>query len=174
MSCKDFEKNIVLYTELSATETNLLQQHVQSCQECQNLFLEVQTVQISMAKIATAKAEIRNAARLTNKVMEKVAMKKHQLTIIETCSEFLQGNSIKYAFASVSLSLIIVFSTQFFSASWQPENQVQNNHAYIKLNSTAFRQYFLQRKEKQISSSTCASPFRHNTDYLLCLKNKLN
>ena len=174
MSCQDFEKNIILYTELSATETNLLQQHVQSCQECQNLFLEVQTVQISMAKIATAKAEIRNAARLTNKVMEKVAQEKHKPTIIEIFSEFIQGNSIKYAFATISLTFVLVFITQFFNTSWQPENQVQNNHAYIKLNSTAFRQYFLQRKEKQISSSTCASPFRHNTDYLLCLKNKLN
>ncbi len=174
MSCKDFEKDIILYTELSAAETNLLQQHLQSCEGCQRLFLEAQAVQRSVESIATGKAGIRNAARLTNQVMEKVAQEKHQGTILETFSEFVRGNFIKYAFATTSLSLIVVFSVQFFSASWQPENQVQNNHAYIKLNSTAFRQYFLQRKGKQISSSACASPFRRTTDYLSCLKNKLN
>lgn len=172
MKCKDFEMEIVLYTELSSGERNLLHQHLESCHDCQKLFLEMQKVQKSIELVTIGKPSIRNAASLTNKVMERIALEKKERTVLEVLSEFLQDKSIKYTFASTSFMLMIVFATQFFSFSWQPE-KIQTNRASVILNSTDFRKTFSQRKGNRTIFSECFSPFRPNANYLLCLKNRM-
>ena len=172
MKCEDFEMEIVLYTELSSGESNLLHQHLESCPNCQKLFLEMKKVQKSIELVAIEKSSIRNAANLTHKVMERIALEKQERTIFEVFFEFLQDKSIKYTFASASFILVIVFATQFFSASWQPE-KIQSNRASVILNSTAFRKTFSQRKVNRRLFTECVSPFRSNQNYLLCLKSKM-
>ena len=128
-------------------------------------------VQKSIELVAIEKPRIRNASGLTRKVMDAIAVEKQERTIFEVFLGFLQDKSIKYTFASASFILVIVFVTQFFSASWQPE-KIQSNRASIILNSTAFRKTLSQRKLNRTLFSECFSPFRSNPNYLQCLKSK--
>ncbi len=176
MKCQDFEKNIYLYSELTKQEKNQLQQHLDSCTACQQLFLSMQKMQNQIHHIAEEKMEIRNPALLTHKIMQKIASQTIRHSFGDVMEGYFRVSLIKYSFAVVSVILVMAFGAEFFSLSLKSKiNTEQASKASVILNSGLFRESFSKQKEKRHSTALteCASPLRANPGYLACLKSKM-
>jgi predicted anti-sigma-YlaC factor YlaD len=174
MSCKDYERDMVLYSELSSSDKKSLHAHLQSCSSCQLFFNEVVELQGIISRLSDQKAVPRNAAQLTHRIMDKVHGKnQHQHSLLDLFSKFAESSLLRNVFSILSLVILIVTCVELFSTSWKSENKsVAVNKGTIILNSSAFRQHFLQRKERKTIFSECVSPFKHQPD-LICIANKM-
>lgn len=165
---------MVLYSELSSLEKESLHSHLQSCSSCQLFFNEVVELQGIISRLSDQKAVPRNAAKLTHMIMDKVHSKnQHQHSLLDLLSKFAESSLLRNAFSIASLVIVIAMGIELFSASWKSENRsTAVSQGTIILNSSAFRQHFLQRKERKTIFSECLSPLKQHPD-LICIANKM-
>jgi hypothetical protein len=105
MNCKEIEKGIYLYDELTESEKIIVAEHVQQCGACKKLFEAVQLHQSAIHSLARHKPQPENYSRLTSNIMQAIDVQASQ----NVFTEFFEGLFVRYAFVAVSLALVLFF-----------------------------------------------------------------
>jgi hypothetical protein len=172
MKCTDFERDIYLFAELSQEERSRLEDHLAECASCKELFQSVYHAGQLVQSVASVKKEIPHAARLTHKILARVAQQKPQPSFRLDLS-LRKGHLVRYAFSLASFLLVFGFGLEFFGRPEKMESEDSINTSIV-VSSSRFREELAKYKQSHSAGSlaTCASPLRP-TEYLQCLKNRL-
>jgi predicted anti-sigma-YlaC factor YlaD len=173
MDCTDFELSIFTYGELAAEEKKQLNEHLQSCNHCRELFQQANEIQKRVGILAQHKALPPNAAKLTNKIMAEVN-NSAKLSWQEYLEHFLQNRITKYSLSAISCSLLFLLLIEIIPTG-KPLNTSFNENANgsVTLDSKVFRKSMLKKKNKVPSYADCRSPFRAGNVNIDCLKRKM-
>lgn len=140
MKCKDFERDIYLYAELSEAERMRVNTHIQQCASCKELFELVSSTQSLIARNSVTKPELVNHARLTSNIMQAVIKQQKQP------ASWINSVFVKYAMAAVSLALVISFGAEQLSPV-EPLYKRIPAAKTVTLNSASFMKAEFDRKE---------------------------
>jgi hypothetical protein len=128
MKCKTIEQNIYGYRELGEVERKRVDEHIQQCVTCMNLFVEMQQQYTLLGHVATTKRTLEKPLDFTERVMRKIEpAKKAQQRGLRV--SFMDLLSVRYALAGVSALLVITFFIEQQSppqAQDQTEIQIAN------------------------------------------------
>lgn len=149
MSCKDFEQEIYLYKELNAFEKKNVDDHVQDCESCRELFSQVQQTEVMLSLAATIKPRPENFSKLTSDIMQSVKKPEKQ------SAPWIQGVILRYALVLTSLLLIIAFSVESFSTS-ESVTKSSSSTKTVTLNSVSVAESYRNKKEQRSKSSLYA------------------
>ena len=170
MSCEEFERNIYLYDELSTSEKNSIDAHLQTCASCAAVLEEVKGVQLLVRRMAEEIVPP-NAARLTSGIMSKIAAEKSNQDSVFVLS--LLGRT-RIALTALSIFLLLTFAIEFSRDSTQFREAAESTiNSSVILNSKIFRNNFSQGKVKHPALADCGNSLKAGRAYLECLKNKL-
>jgi len=141
MKCKDFEREIYLYSTLSAAEKQKVNDHLETCKACRQLLAMVQQTEALVATAAIAKPQPENFSRLTNNIMQAVEKEKTKP------ASWINFSFVKYAMAGASLMLIIAFGVESFSTGELQLKQYSTAKS-VTLSSTSLGKLYRSKKEK--------------------------
>jgi hypothetical protein len=113
MNCTEIEKDIYLYDELPTSERAIVDAHITQCDSCKELLAVLQIHQSVIQKVAQQKPQPENFSRLTSSIMRAIDEKETPRIF----SKLLDRIFLRYAFAAVSLSLMVVFFAEQLSLS---------------------------------------------------------
>lgn len=150
MKCKDFERDIYLYPELSEAERIRVDSHIQECAACRELFQVVLSTQTLIAKASVIKPELTNHGRLTSNIMQAIQSKPQNESGFVT---LLQQSFVKYSFVAASLVLVIAFGVEQLSPVESFSKRMPETNT-VTLNSASFMKAALERKEKPEAAKT--------------------
>ncbi len=183
MKCKECEEAIYTYRELSDSEKQRMEVHLQSCSACRKLFEEVMRVNSLVLKASRVAQAHSNPEWLTNKIMSGVISKPQPA---KRGFSFLPGffdvAATRYALAGVSICLLLLFFIETGNPLNEP-NPVKSPIANLPagkagLQGVIVRSQDLQknlnaRKERKRSVlADCTSRLKRKID-LACLREKV-
>lgn len=145
MKCKDFEREIYLYHELTAAEQEVVKNHLAACAKCRETFAMVQGTEALVSNAAHVKSQPRNAGRLTSDIMQAVAGLEEQPV------SWFNNLFVRYAMTTASFLLIIAFGVESSSTNELPVNQYSIKKTVI-LSSVSFQELYRSKKEKSSTS----------------------
>ncbi len=132
MNCKKTEELIVLYSELTPIERSKLEEHLQSCCACSQLFAGIQNQQEIVATVKNRSPEIENPVAFTDQIMAAIPAKKFQPKKKENSIRSLfQWTPLQTALATCSLVLAFTFALEFShtTETIQDQSTVKNGVA---------------------------------------------
>src|SRR6478609_7338942 len=123
MTCSEFERQIILFSELTIEEKVIVNNHVSQCESCA-AFLESQSSMTNVIrKVASIKPEPKDQFVLTRNILAKIKTEDQgRLKIFDFSTVSVPYNFARYAMAAVSVGLII-----FLSAELLTPIQFENN-----------------------------------------------
>ncbi len=150
MNCRDAEKRIYLYRELSASEREETDAHVRACSACRRI-MEGVTLARNIARTASPPPALPDPARMTAEILSALPQSQQK-----TSSAFMPffswspGNRLRYGMATISLFLIFTFVSEYNqdSSFRRPTKRYHGAARRIELNTASFHQAFLATKEK--------------------------
>lgn len=156
MNCKEFEKGVFLYEELSALQKKDMDDHSKDCLNCSKLTDEVFQSQAYIKSISALTPQAKNPHQLTQRVMNAIK-KERRVRWFDDITSCLDHYFVRLAFGTVSLSLILFFVYELPVGGDMPR-LVKNNTIEIKqgpvLDMNKFSSSFLEwRKSKQTAGS---------------------
>src|SRR5690242_4923633 len=110
MSCKNFEQSIYLYDELSASEKNVIDVHLQICPSCTEKFEEIKRAQLLIKQVAKEGIVPSNAARITSGIMSKISTER--AIRVSIFGELFLSRA-RIALAGLSIILLVSFAVEF-------------------------------------------------------------
>src|SRR5690348_7590162 len=112
MPCKDFEKRIYLYSELSSEEQRTLEEHLQQCDSCRALLNDVQSMTKKVQEFAAVKPLPRNNANLTHQIMSGVEKSKNKNLVLSSLNTLFAMPTLRYSLAALSIIIVASFITE--------------------------------------------------------------
>ena len=109
MNCRDFEKRIYLYRELSATEIKLMDEHMAQCGSCRAIASGVHHHQQLIEKVRLIKPVIKDPEWLTQRIMNSVEGRERPASLLNAMASFFDHLFVRYAFGALSILLIAFF-----------------------------------------------------------------
>jgi len=170
MTCSKFEQSIYLWEEISPEEKAAVSKHMEACTTCVALFQQVQFLQEQVAEVSAKKTISPNAARLTSRIMEAVHKQQQSSHTILITSLFSPFHLLRYAFATLSLVLVISFSLEYAHTSTQQKTQTTSLEDGVILSSAIIRSSAEDRKKRKSIFSACKTPFTDQLAYRECIK----
>ena len=170
MKCSEYEQSIYLWEEISPEEKAAVSKHMEVCPTCAALFQQVQVLQEQVAEVSAKKTISPNAARLTSRIMQVVHEQQQSSHTILIASLFSPFQLIRYAFATLSLVLVISFSLEYTHTGTQQKTQTTSLEDGVILSSAIIRSSAEDRKKRKSIFSTCKTPFTDQLAYLECIK----
>ena len=171
MDCREIEKNLYLYAELTETEKREVDDHLKNCSSCREVWAAIVNSQQKIQNIAAVRAEPENAARLTHKIMSGIQQETVTRSSVSFLDKILRSVAMRYFFSGMSAALVLLFILQAYPTAVQPSNKTfAPTEATVLLRSVEFKQTYAQLKDKY---AACRSPFRPAEAYRDCLLNKL-
>jgi predicted anti-sigma-YlaC factor YlaD len=157
MDCKEIEKEIYLYSELSATERATVDTHVHQCKSCKKLFDGLKSYHVVVQKIANDRPQPENFSRLTSSIMQAIDTPSNETGF----SKFFERLLVRYAFMAASLLLVIFFFVEQQIHRGTGHQQIANTQSTtVTLNTSSVLQNL--RKKKNSKGNT--------TSVYACLK----
>jgi hypothetical protein len=152
MNCEKTERLVYLYDELSPEEKVVVDTHLPHCKGCTALFQEAQHMRLTLHTVSVVKPEIKKPEQLTQNVLQAIkAGHRHKPTAIIT--SFLDSLFTRYAFAALSLSLMVFFIVEQQSEFHQDHSQFQivkvRATSAVTLNTTSFLKASGQQQENE-------------------------
>lgn len=171
MSCKEFERSIYVYSELSAEEKRLVDAHLQTCVSCAARFEEMSTVHSLIKQIAADELIPSNAARFTGNVMSKIISVQPRPTPSPAVRFFI---FTRLAFTLVSAVLLVGFVVELRKDSDQSKRILSvNSGGPVILNAKLVREDLSLRKTRHLLFADCRSSWKAPQFDLNCVKSKL-
>ncbi len=134
MNCQECEKSIWMYSELSLVERSYIDGHLESCSDCRKLKEEIKTVSQILKQATPIIPEPKNAAALTNRIMEALPVKNPWKNwVLDVWDNMWLQNSLRFA----SMVLIVFFVWESKPDSNQMKRLFPTGETVI-LNSVAF------------------------------------
>lgn len=172
MDCRDFEKDIFLFREISEAQRDALKLHLTSCKNCERFFRDAMQMEGLIKEVARQKIAPANAAKLTSRIMEGVYSQSSPGWMNRAIG-FLQNAFTKTALATASTILLITFSVEFFNDAPQANYQHPITSGFAILNSTLFKEETARQRSKTKFFAECTSPFKPQQYLIDCAKSKL-
>lgn len=151
MKCRESEKNIYLYNELTARERADTDEHVRTCASCSLLMERVINFQNVMKSHRSHTPPMTNHAQMTRRIMDAFDNAAERRNAPRHWFAFdFNMNALRYGMAAVSFFLVALFIGQF---SMGPDslNVVKHNPRTsarrTELNLASFNTAFLKSKE---------------------------
>ncbi len=173
MKCQECEKAAYLIRELSNTEKQKVEAHLQTCPDCRKLFNDLQ---LTNNLVWNSPVVHSNPAWLTNKIMLGIAAAEPQPgRSVSFVSGYFNLAIARYALAGLSLSLIALFFMEVVNPAGVPismRGPVARLQSVI-INSSDLRKSFAEQKVKRHSAlASCKNPLGKNID-LACVREKI-
>jgi hypothetical protein len=154
MNCREAERRIYLYTELSSREREQTDLHIDKCVACKQLSDRAKTLRELTS--ATATPEPPDPAAMTRRIMNAVQESTHRRTL--TLPEFLRVpyvNAVRYGMAALSLLLVFSFE-QEYNRGVQVSGPVRLYHSTgpAVLNTMSFGESLKTAKERNNRTSS--------------------
>ncbi len=173
MNCKGFEKQILLFTELTSDEQTKLANHLSTCKGCSILFESVGHTNNLIARVSKVNLEIEDHIRLTNEIMTRIKNKETKWwTHFEVTLPKLELSYLKYSMATLSFLLIIGFGMEQSKLPAKRELISINEIKKVVLNRKSFQEELNKSKASSNLSfaNNCKSPFYITKVNVDCLK----
>ncbi len=147
MKCREFEKRIYLYSELTASERKITDDHISQCQSCNALAAQVFKQSQWIRKTSAIQVEAKYPQRLTQRIMNSIEGNGERVRPLGVIISFLDNLFVRYAFSSISIFLVV-----FFFLEQQEGNQAKTlSNIEIKkgtiLNTSAFLKSHLKTRQ---------------------------
>lgn len=134
INCQECEKSIWMYSELSLVERSHIDGHLQSCSDCRKMKEEIQKVSQILKQAIPIIQEPKNAAALTNQIMEALPLKNPWKNgFLDIWDNVWLQNSLRFA----SMTLIVLFIWENFPDSNQLTKHIPRGKT-VAFNSIAF------------------------------------
>jgi len=176
MKCRESKEAILLMRELTATERERLDSHLQSCQECKKFYEETQQFLFLVKKAATASPVMANPVTSTDSIMDRILQEKRSASNGHwSLSSFLSALWPRYSLAGISVCLIVFFLMEVNQPTI--ESAKSGNMASVKLpviiESKSLRVSFTKSdKEKPLFMAQC-EPSKTGRIDINCMKQKM-
>src|SRR5690606_29709035 len=181
MKCGEAEKLIYLYPELTPDERSAVDQHVQSCVECQRIFIAFQSTREVVTTLMQSSPPL-HEGQMTSRIMNAINNKLHERTYFgESFVRALFAPSTRYGMVMLSLVLMALFIIEYVSYG----NEIHLTKRYpsrsdetVELNLAAIHDVFLKsRRNKETETSSildCLSQCRSKQSELCkdCVEEK--
>lgn len=141
MKCADFEQGIYLYKELNALEKKNVDDHVQGCESCRELFSQVKQTEVMLSLAAAINPQPGNFSRLTSNIMQAIKKPGNRN------APWIQGLILRYAMVAISLTLIVAFGVESFSTAG-PVAKSYSSTKTVTLNSVPAAEAYRSKKEQ--------------------------
>ena len=177
MTCHEYETAIYGYRELSDTEKQNIQAHIQMCEACKKLFSHVQQVHNLILKVAPLVPQPSSPISLTDKIMREIKSNgaKTKRSFVYESLAFFDFPFARYTLAGVSTCLLLFFFFEI-NSSTNDESRVRGPLVSLQgaiINSQSLKKEFADRRErKRVKLSDCKNPTSNNLD-VACLKGKI-
>ena len=176
MSCTEIEKQIILFSELSIEDQDLVNIHVQECATCAKFYESQVRVNNLILQGASIQPEPRDPFSLTHNIMTAIKVQEQRRTkIFDLTSQSVQFGFARYAMAAVSVGLIIFLSAELLTPIQFENNTRQGTSESIVLNRKEFSEKLFDSKSLSSFSlaSQCKSPFNSTKVNADCMRQKL-
>lgn len=157
MNCREAEKRIYLYKELTEIERQEVDQHLKSCSGCNQAFDRMKSLQTILN---TQKADIPplpNEAAMTRRILEAVSkVQKEKSSVLRTFFSVPIIKPLRYGMAGLSLLLILTFLGEYLSDDQfsDPEKHYRVPGKRMELNTASFHDAFLISRGKKDRSAS--------------------
>lgn len=141
MKCKDFEREIYLYSELSETERRPVDAHIQECVACKELFQFVASANALVTEVSLVTPQVVNHGQLTSNIMQALQIRPRNSSVLSFKSLFA-----KSAMVTASLALVTLFVVEQQSRTVLQKRMPVSET--VTLNSASLTKAFLDKKEK--------------------------
>lgn len=149
MNCREAEKHIYLYGELSPREREETDRHIDTCAGCSRLLEAVKTRRHMIIAASQVPPELPDASAMTRSILEAVRVRQRKKqTVFNIILPEPSLKLLRYGMAMVSLLLVVMFVTEY-SAGTQLARpyKVMPVRQNTELNSAAFHAAFVEKKE---------------------------
>jgi hypothetical protein len=178
MTCREVEKQIVLFSELTDDEKALVETHVKECSSCKEMLTVAELMNQRVARAAAVLLQVQHPIALTNTIMDGVRQRRHFTWNLTGLFLSSREPYLKYALAIASLVCIGFFGMEQLDNAAITNSGVIATHAdtrTVVLNKGAF-QAALQKHRAVMGPLEiigCANPFRTNQLDEACLRQRL-
>ncbi len=151
MNCRRMEEKIYLYTELTSSERNLVDEHLTQCVACSKLAQQLFHSQAILKNAANHKPELRNPQALTQRIMNAIEKEESQ-SIFSLLTDYLDNIFVRYALRAVSVFLISFFVYEQQAVDFSPSlNKTYKSEISkgLVLDYGKFRNIYFKRKESK-------------------------
>lgn len=148
MKCEDCERLIYLYNELDENQTVELRRHLESCDQCRQLFQTIRVVSKELRSLPLPHLE--NSAAFTHQVMNAIASRKAQPKGIFS---FTRLAWIRYSFAALSFLLCLFFYQESMRTPGDLPQHDSKESSSIKLETHDFLQNARRNRTSSLLSS---------------------
>lgn len=108
MRCREFEKRIYLYEELTTEERKVVDHHINQCAACRELIEQISNSRAIIKKVKLHQPEAQNSNRLTQRIMNAIDQEKEK-SLLEVWVTYLDSLFFRYATSALSVFLISFF-----------------------------------------------------------------
>jgi hypothetical protein len=108
MNCREFEKSIYLYKELTSPERERMDEHVSHCAVCSQLVDQIIHSQVLIKKVSLHKPEPGSPHQLAQRIMNSVEEEK-STSLLNVLAALVDRFFIRFAIGAVSIFLISFF-----------------------------------------------------------------
>jgi uncharacterized membrane-anchored protein YjiN (DUF445 family) len=147
MKCREAEKKIYLYRELSENEQRELDQHIATCASCRLLQQNTQRIEVLMKRANNVRIQPRNPELLTNRIMTSIKKKEAHQTFLSTFIQYVESYFVKYSFAALSIFLVAVFVKEYSQKEVILQQNLAEKQNGPTLNTAAVHEKFQQRRQ---------------------------
>jgi anti-sigma factor RsiW len=170
MKCSAYEQSIYLWEEISPEEKAAVNKHMEICPNCAALLQQVQLMKSRVTEVSQNKTTPPHAAQLTSRIMQAVHEQQQRLHTTRLASLFSPFQLIRYAFATLSLVLLVSFGVEYIHTGAPQKTQTTTLEEGVILSSAIIRSSAEDRKKRKSIFSACKTPFTDQLAYLECIK----
>ena len=176
MSCQEFKKQIVLFTELTSEEKVKVNNHLMTCKSCSELFESTTQTSNLVLKASKVEMEIKDPFRLTNSIMARIKEEesKHWSFLNVSFLKF-EFTHIKYTMAAFSFLLIFFFGMEQLESPTKSEVATLHPSKKVVLNRKTFQDELSKSKAAVglLLANSCKSPFNITKVNEDCMKQRM-
>lgn len=156
MNCRQAERRIYLYTELSVREKEQTNRHISACAQCARLFETVKAQRIMVVRASRLTPELPDVMRMTRSIMESIQERQHRKQgLLSGVFQMRPMEMLRYSMAMISFMLLSAFVAEYNSATElsRPYKAIPMQPS-IELNSASFYAGFVQEREADKNTGT--------------------
>ncbi len=176
MSCQEFEKQIVFFTELTSEEQAKVTLHLNTCKSCSALFESTAHSNNLVLKASRVQLEIEDPFRLTNDIMARIRTEESKHWNFWNVS-FLkfEFTYVKYTMTAFSFLLIAFFGIEQLHSPTIREVATTHSSKKVVLNRKMFQDKLSKSKAAVglLLANSCKSPFNITKVNEDCVKQRI-
>lgn len=154
MNCKEAERRIYLYRELTSREREETEAHMASCPACRELGARVSDERKMLADLMRAPHVAPDPLRLTQRIMSRVEQTRSEKVFVIGPLNFIAvGNTLRYAMAVLSVMLIATFISDYSATPETTSSFTASEADKSRLNSSSFLEILKEKNKTESSSS---------------------